>query len=323
MAASPAGDSRLPSRVSIFLTPVCLLLAIAFVGAYYWATIPSASLREQPSMLPISLLAVISLGIPVAGFWKNRQLFARARSKELGIAASLLVAEASALLFTLLVFANMATGGEDETRLKARANALTIEAAEVRKLIEQRVMAAGRLSGAGEGLKIESVAHRGETFVGTDGTVLLYDLELRALVALLPTYRERVLDWRLVGLPARAFPLHWRSLPQSSFTREAQGAAIEHSQALLKIAGELQQGISSQAKQLGSLAAVTDARALPASGLLDFGYVDADGRFALYSDRHGVFLVYEPTMRGDGRVDWRCRSYPSEAAVPGCASAFN
>ncbi len=39
------------------------------------------------------------------------------------------------------------------------------------------------------------------------------------------------------------------------------------------------------------------------------------------SAAHGVFLLFQPAMRG--RVDWRCRSYPQEAAVPGCASSLH
>lgn len=323
MTDSAAKGARPPPRVSIFLTPAALLLAIAFVGAFYWATIPVASLREQREMLPIAVLALVALGIPVAGFWRNRRLFALARANVQSRVATILIFEAFALLLVLFMFANMTSGGEDESSLRSKASTLTVEAAEVRKLIEHRVGAQGALTGVGEGLKVESTTHRGETFLGRNGAVLLYDLDLRALVALVPTYHNRILDWRLLGLPARAFPAHWRTVAHSSLTRDAPGDPTEHSQELLKVASQLQQEISAHAKRQGTLVEVTDARTLPQAGLVDFGYVDGDGRFALYSDRHGVFLVYEPSMRSDGRVDWRCRSYPSEGAVPGCASAFN
>lgn len=323
MADSVLIGARPPARVSLFRTPAALALAIAFVAAFYWATVPVPELRSQEQLIPILLLALIGTGIPIAGFWTNRRLFAVARSKERARAATALVCEAAVLLVALLVFANMTAGGEDETRLRDRVLALTHEAAQARNHIERRAAKLGTLSGTGEGLKLESVAHRGETFLGRDGAVVLYDSELRALAALAPAYRGGVVDWSLYGLPAHAFPEHWRALSESTFTRDAPGSPIEHSQELLKVATKLQYEISGQAKQRGSLGGVTTARPLPPSGLVDFGYVDSDGRFALYSDRHGVFLVYEPAMRSDGRVDWRCRSYPQEAAVPGCASSLN
>ncbi len=75
-------DTRTPARVSLFLTPAALGLAIAFVAAFYWATVPVIDLRSEGFPLPTLLLALIAVGIPVAGFWRNRQLFALARPKD-------------------------------------------------------------------------------------------------------------------------------------------------------------------------------------------------------------------------------------------------
>ena len=135
--------------------------------------------------------------------------------------------------------------------------------------------------------------------------------------------RGGVIDWQYFGMPARAFPPHWRGQPESSFTRGESGDPAKHSQALLQIAAELQQRISARAKELGSVAGAANAGRVPNAGILDFGFVDRDGRFALYSDRHGVFLYYEPSMRADGRVNWLCRSYPREAAISGCATQLD
>lgn len=316
-------DAHAPARVSLFLTPIALGLAVAFVAAFYWATIPELDLRARGFPFATLLLALIGIGIPAAGFWRNRRLLALARPKVRARAATILVCEAAVLLVALLIFANMTAGGEEQGRPLERVRALTNEAAGPRNLIEQRAAKLGTLSGAGEGVKFDSIAHRGEAILGKDGGIVLYDSELRVLAALVPAYRARVVDWALYGFPAAAFPEHWRTSPESTLTRDATGSPIDHSQELLKVATSLQHEISQVAKQKGTLTAVTSARTLPASGLVDFGYVDTDGRFALYSDRYGVFLVFEPAMRSDGRVDWRCRSYPQEAAVPGCASSLN
>ncbi len=140
---------------------------------------------------------------------------------------------------------------------------------------------------------------------------------------MIPEQRGGVIDWQYFGMPARAFPPHWRGQPESSFTRGDSGDPAEHSQALLQIAAELQQRISARAKELGSVAGAANAGRVPNAGLLDFGFMDRDGRFALYSDRHAVFLYYEPSMRTDGRVNWLCRSYPREAAISGCATQLD
>jgi hypothetical protein len=312
-----------PARVSLLFNPAALLLALGFVMAFYWAAVPLSTLREDGSSLPGLILAMCGAGVPVAGFVRNRHFFADPRRPGRARAAMRLVAESAALLFVLLVFANATAGGEEEGRLLGRVSALTIEASGIRRQVDLHVARHGSLEKSGTEPDLAGLAHRGESFIGRDGAIVLYDSDLRAVAAMIPELRRDVVDWQYFGMPARAFPEHWRGQPESSFTREESGDATDHSQALLRIATGLQHRISARAKELGTLAGAASAGRIPNAGVLDFGFVDRDGRFALYSDRYGVFLYYEPTIRADGLVDWRCRSYPREAAVPGCATQLD
>ena len=312
-----------PARVSLLFTPAALILALGFVIAFYWAAVPLSSLRAESNWLSGLILAFCGAGIPVAGFVRNRQFFADPRAPGRTRGAAMLVAESATLLFMLLVFANATAGGDQEATLLGRVNALTIEASELRKQVDRHAQRHGSLADAGKESDISGIAHRGESLIGRDGEIILYDSDLRTLTAMIPEQRGGVIDWQYFGMPARAFPPHWRGQPESSFTRGESGDPAKHSQALLQIAAELQQRISARAKELGSVAGAANAGRVPNAGILDFGFVDRDGRFALYSDRHGVFLYYEPSMRADGRVNWLCRSYPREAAISGCATQLD
>lgn len=316
-------ETEPPARVSLLRTPAALILALGFVMAFYWATVPLSTLREDGSWVPGLVLALCGAGIPVAGFVRNRRFFADPGKPGRARGAVLLVAESAVLLFAALVFANTTAGGSEDSKLIGRVGALTVEASGIRKQVDLHAARLGSLAEAGKAADLAGIAHRGESFISRDGAIVLYDSDLRALTAMIPELRSGVVDWQYFGMPARAFPEHWRGRPESSFTRGDSGDATDHSQELLRIATELQHRISARAKELGAVSDVVSAGRIPSEGILDFGYVDRDGRFALYSDRHGLFLYYEPSMRADGLVNWRCRSYPREAAIPGCATQLD
>ncbi len=169
-----------PARVSLLFTPAALILALGFVIAFYWAAVPLSSLRAENNWLPGLILAFCGAGIPVAGFIRNRQFFADPRAPGRTRGAALLVAESATLLFILLVFANATAGGDKEAALLGRINALTIEASELRKQVDRHAQRRGSLTDAGKESDLAGIAHRGESFIGRDGTIILYDSDLRA-----------------------------------------------------------------------------------------------------------------------------------------------
>jgi hypothetical protein len=54
---------------------------------------------------------------------------------------------------------------------------------------------------------------------------------------------------------------------------------------------------------------------LPRTGPLDFGYVDIDGRLALYNDRYGLLLLVDASGAGH-----RCRLFGAREAPAACPS---
>jgi hypothetical protein len=307
-------------RVSLIATPLALILAVVFVVLFYFATEPVVDPRGSGNLAWIVLLGVTALGLPAAGFWRNRKFFRDAPAAARSRGATLLVAEAAGLVVALLVFANITAGGEQESTLREKVTQLTLTGTEARRQVEARVAQGGSLSRAGEHASLKTGGSIGEAIMGADGAIIVYDTELRALAAMIPSTRNKIVDWRLEGYPARSFPEHWRARASSSLTADLPGSPIDHSQAMLASATMLQREISVEAKKRGSLRAVMPGQVLSPEGLIDFGYVDPDGMFALYSDRYGIFMLFEPDLRADGLVHWKCRVYPAEAAVPGCAT---
>jgi hypothetical protein len=307
-------------RVSLFATPLALLLAVAFVAVFYLATQPSVDPRVDGNRLWILALGLIALGMPAAAFWRNRDFFRDSPAALKSRAATLLVGETAGLVAALLVFANITAGGEEEASLREKVSQLILAGTDARRQVEAQVAQRGSLARVGERGKLKVGGSIGEAILGSNGAIIVYDTELRALAAMIPSARDKIVDWRLEGYPARSFPEHWRARDKTSFTDLTQGSPTDHSQALLISATLLQREISTEAKKRGSLHAVMPGQVLTPQGLLDFGYVDPDGMFALYSDRHGIFMLFEPDLQADGLVHWRCRVYPAEAAVPGCAT---
>ena len=309
-----------PERKSLFTTPAALVLGVAFVVLFYAAIAPVVDLRGSGNGLWIGLLCLAAVGIPGAGFWRNRAYLQQAKPHEKSRATGLLVAEAAAFIAALTVFANLTGGGEEEASVREKVNQLLIASADAQRLVESRMAETHKLPGIGNGLTLKAGGAIGEANLGSDGAILLYEEQLRALAAMIPSAREKIIDWQLTGLPAHAFPAHWQTRNASSFTVGLRGTPTDHSQQMLETATKLQYEISAEAKKQGSTQNIVPARTLPADGPLDFGYVDPNGWFALYSDRHGVYMLFQPELKSDGLVHWQCRVYPAEAAVPGCAS---
>ena len=308
-----------PGRRSLFAIPAALAAGAACLVLFYFAVAPVTDPRAGSGAWLRAVLGVAAAGVPAAGFWGNRAFFREAQLRQRARGATLVVAESALFLAALLFFANFAVGGYGEAGLIEKADALANAGADARKQIERYAAERGTLARSGEAAKLEVGARAAEAILGADGAIVVYDGELHALAAMIPALRGRNVDWRLEGYPAKIFPEHWRTAGRSSLDAEAPGTATEHSQALLKIATQLQYEISAEAKKRGATRESEASHTLSREGVLDFGYVDADGAFALYSDRHGVFMVFEPQLK-DGLVHWRCRVYPPEAAVPGCAS---
>lgn len=309
-------------RTSLFLTPAALALAAVFLGVFLYATQPVTDPREGGRGWLLLALAGLAFALPFAGFQRNRAHLNALRAKQRVRSVVLIMVESVGLLAVLLVFGQMVAGGYGEASLQEKGAELALEGAELRKRIDQEAATRRTLERMGEHVQVRTGARRGETLLGTDGAVLLYDAELRALAAMVPSYRAGNVDWRLEGYPAKLFPVHWRSRERTSLTEGLSGSPTDHSQELLPIATALQQEISAQAKRRGSLRQVAPPRLLEPKGPLDFGYVDPDGWFALYSDRHGVFVLFRPELK-DNLVHWRCRVHPREALIPGCTSGVD
>jgi len=303
--------------------PLVLALGALWVAAFFYAAIPITDPRAESGNWLLLVLGALAAGVPIAGFWGNRVFFRQAPQQARVHGATLVVAESAAFLVALLLFANFTAGGHEEAGIKQKADALAIAGADARKQIERFAAERGTLERAGEAARLEVGTRATDGMLGRDGAILVYDVEMHALAAMIPSLRGRNVDWRLEGYPASIFPEHWRDFSaKSTLTEDAPGTPTDHSQALLPIATRLQLQISAEAKKRGSLRGVAAPRLVPREGPLDFGYVDADGAFALYSDRHGVYLVFEPQLEADGLVHWRCRVHPAEAAIPGCASGL-
>jgi type II secretory pathway pseudopilin PulG len=202
---------------------------------------------------------------------------------------------------------------------RARLSELVIAGSALRVQITEAALDKGTLAGSGDKVEIAPSARLTAGLVARDGAIVLYNAEYGALVAQLPALKanDRV-DWSCDAMPQKVMPSSCRTAMLTGYERRDEGSPQEDIAALRKRAAGWQSAVAAGAKASGTLAGSVKTVIVQREGLVDFGLLDSNGRIALFSDRHGAFLLLEPLPK-DAQLSWRCRAWPAAAAPAECA----
>jgi len=287
-------------RIGLFAgwTPFLLgILWLAIIGG----VVVFGPHRQPRSPVMAQWLANAALCAPpllvlLLAFWRNRSGFRLwSWPARIGNAALLGVQWVGWLVLYALVPIVLAPSYGDYT-VRAKMSEVVLGMSAYRSDVTEAAAKAHTLKNSGVGVAFAPWRRIDAGFVGRDGVIAAYNAEYRSLVTLVPAMKDGQVAWSCQGFPPKFMPGSCRS-GRSSYDDRASGSVQGDAAELQRLAEQLKRQPA------------TEPQILPASGLLDFGYRDADGTIGLFSDRHGVFLLQDKT---------RCTVWPREAMLTGC-----
>lgn len=272
------------------------------------------------SWLAWSALPLAMLGLAL---WRNRRAFAAWTWPRRAGSLALFALETLSWCVAFLVPAFFLLPQYASYTPRAQTSELLLAASSARTAVAERAVTAKSLARAGEGVRIPAGGKVTASVVATNGTIAVYREQFGVLAVLFPRIEGVQALWTCDVYPEKLSPSSCRtdspSPPPTSGQRGVAGTPARHAADLLAIAEKLQEEVATGAKARGTLRDAAKGRVLPPGEVLDFGLVDDDGTIALYSERHGVFLLLEAALKG-GALEWRCRAWPREAGSPRCPS---
>ncbi len=295
-----------PRPANIFAARGAYVLGVFWIAATsYLVTL----VDRPPDGLEVARLLAQSgsLGIPLVVFalamWRNRAgLREWSALKSTGIVLWLVV---QWVLWMALFFVPVGVFVLPKVlTAQSAASILILAMSSARSTVQDNARRTGSLqrSGAGAAIPTSREVHFG--FAGSDGLLLAYEARRGMIGVLHPRMNAGHIEWACFGYPRRHMPstcrAHPGDAPPTSFEQSAAGKAADHATALVGMASAM------RAAPAGA------SRMLPPAGVMDFGYQDAGGTIALFSDRHGVLVVLEP--------GGRCIVFPAQAVVEGCSA---
>ena len=189
-------------------------------------------------------------------------------------------------------------------RLHARVAKMIDSVAPLKTQVLENLFRPQGMTKAGEGIVWPADIKTDAGFIGSDGTILIFDASTGALAVIAP---EPLPDWRCLGFPRALAPRDCRDYPAPTSLEEGSGTNMTQAVAALsKVAAGVK--VKSSAQLAGA------AQVLPRDGDLDFGYVDAQGQVALYNDRHGILIL----LQREGTGSWNCRLLVQGKTETGC-----
>ncbi len=301
------------TRGAVWLGALFVLVAFVLGDRLRTPGLPDALRLPAWAALPTLVLAL--------ALRNNRKGFASWNSLQRVRAGALLFGEAMLWCAVFAAPAFILLPQYADYTPRAQTSELFLAATDARTAIATRAATERTLVRAGEGVRIPPSGKVTATLVATHGPIALYRERFGVLAVLYPRLEAEQVLWTCDVYPEKLSASHCRTdspaPPPTSGQRKIGGNAASHAAALLAIAGPLKTELAAGAKARGGLRDAAKGRVLQPGDVLDFGLVDSDGPIALYSERHGVFVLLEPEVKA-GTLEWRCRAWPRDAATPGC-----
>ena len=289
-ASEPAGQTPLASRKPrLFAAGGMWLLSFAWFALVFVVAYRPEHPRSQGFTWALWLLPLIAAAAFALVFSSNAQaLRNRGPRRAIVLALKLVI-----LLLGLAVPTAVFVTSHADFRLHARVAKMIDSVAPLKTQVQVNMLRPQRLAKGGEGIAWPVDMKTDAGFIGSDGTILIFDASTGALAIIA---QDPLPDGRCLGFPRALAPRACRDYPAPTSLEDGSGTNMTQTVAALsKVAAGIK--AASSAPFAGA------AQFLPRDGELDFGYRDAQGHVALYNDRHGILML----LRREGTGSWQCR----------------
>jgi hypothetical protein len=293
-AAAPEPADQAPAALRkprLFAAGGMWLLSFAWFALVFVAAYRPEHPRSQGFAWALWLLPLIAAAAFALAFRSNARALRNGGPRP----AIVLVLKLVVLLLGIAVPTAVFVASHADFRLHAR----------VAKMIDSVAPLKAQVQARGIAWPADIKADAG--FIGSDGTILIFDASTGALGIIAP---DRLPDGRCLSFPRALAPRACRDYPAPTSLEDGSGTDLTQAVAVLSKAAA---GI----KAAPSAPLAGTARFLPRNGDLDFGYQDAQGHVALYNDRHGILMV----LRREGTSRWQCRLLVQGRAGTECPAA--
>lgn len=288
--APPTGQATDASRQTrLFAASGMWLLSFIWFALVFLAAYRPEHPRSHGLSWALWLLPLVAAAVVALGFRSNADAL---RNRGPGPVIVLSLKLATLLLGLALPTAGFVVSHAD-FRLHARVAKMIDSVAPLKAQVVESSRRPQGPARSGEGIAWPADIQSDAGFIGSDGTVLIFDSSIGALAIMAP---GPLPAWRCLGFPRALAPLACRDYPApSSLEDDSTTDLTEAIAAISKLAAGL------KAKPI--VPSTGAAFFLPRDGDLDFGYMDTQGQIALYNDRHGILML----LRSEGAAAWRCR----------------
>lgn len=289
-AAEPAGQTpAVPGKPRLFAAGGMWLLSLAWFALVFVAAYRPEHPRSQGFTWALWLLPLIAVAALALAFSSNAQAL---RNRGPRPAIVLTLKWVILLLGLAVPTAGFVTSHAD-FRLHARVAKMVDSVAPLKTQVQLNILRPQGLAKAGEGIAWPADIRTDAGFIGSDGTILIFDVSTGALAIMAP---DPLPGWRCLGFPRALAPAACRGYPAPTSLEDGSRTSMTQAVAALSKVGA---GI----KATSSAPLAGAPQFLPRDGDLDFGYLDAQGQVALYNDRHGILML----LRREGTGNWQCR----------------
>ncbi|MFN0317950.1 MAG: hypothetical protein ACKVQA_23230 [Burkholderiales bacterium] len=278
-----------PSKTRLFASGGMWLLAfvwfvLVFAAAYCPEHPRSQGITWALWLLPLVASAALALA------WRSNAKVVRGQGRRPAI---VLVLKVAILLLALAVPTAAFVTSHASLRLHGRVAKMIDSVAPLKTQVQANVLRPQGPAKAGEGISWPASIKSSTGFVGTDGTILIFDTSAGALAIITP---GPLPDGRCLGFPRALAPSTCRDYPAPTSLEDGSKTTMTQAVAALSKA-------ASSIKTASAAPLAGTARLLPRDGDLDFGYMDTQGRVALYNDRHGILIL----LQREGAGSPQCR----------------
>lgn len=300
-ASEPAGQTPpAPRKPRLFAAGGMWLLSLAWFALVFVAAYRPEHPRSQSFTWALWLLPLIAAAALALAFSSNAQALRNRGPRPAIVLALKLVM----LLLVLAVPPAVFVTSHADFRLHARVAKMIDSVAPLKTQVQLNILRPQGPAKAGEGIAWPVDIKTDAGFIGSDGTILIFDASTGALAIIAP---DPLPDGRCLGFPRALVPRACRDYPAPTSLEDGSGTNMAQAVAALS---KVAVGI----KAASSAPLAGAAQFLPRDGDLDFGYMDAQGQVALYNDRHGILML----LRREGTGSWQCRLLVQARADTAC-----
>ncbi len=297
----PGQTPAAPQKPRLFAAGGMWLISLAWFALVFLAAYRPEHPRSSGFTWALWLLPLIAAAALVLALRSNVGALRSRGTRAVIVLALKLVILLAALAIPTAAFVT----SHADFRLHVRMAKMIESVAPLKAQVLENLFRPQWMTKPGEGLAWPADIKTDAGFIGSDGTILIFDASSGTLAVIAP---GPLPDWRCLGFPRELAPRACRDYPAPTSLEEGSGTNMTLAVgALSKVAAGLK--APSSAQSAGT------SRILPRDGDLDFGYVDAQGgQVALYNDRHGVLML----LGREGTGSWNCRLLVQGKTETGC-----